>query len=178
MDSINFLEKHGTKANDVAEINQGDIVGRQNITGNCEKHTIRLYYVSEVILHAEPPFFATAPRIDLLPPHVGITIVDNKITAYYIHTPTGGEQYQYSWSHKTEEPDENFTLYKMHDTKCIALGNLIPKVTIPTWAFMCQNAKEENIFKFVEQVQEDIAIGRAAHKRIKNLAQTLSRNEK
>jgi hypothetical protein len=186
MDSIEFLLRHGTLVQHATEVKTGDIVGRQNVVGNNERSGVRLYYVSGVMLEPTPPcLLMDVPRVNFLPPHVGLSVVDGQVIRYYIHTPMCGESYQYSWAKHENAPDdpefleirksENFKMYLIHDADLIALGQLIPKVVVPSWAFMCQTPNKANIHNFVQLAQADLLAAQLLHDRVKNLALSLSR---
>lgn len=174
MESIKFLNKIGVFCTKASDVKAGDIVARANCLGNNPENTVRLFYVERVVFNCEPPcFLPHVPRVTFLPPHVGLIIKNEKIFRHYIISPTWND-YQHSWGEykpgKLEEEigmesDEDlisiikkevFDMYLVKDERYKKLGQLIPKVD-SRLTFLYQTLKgEEDLYRFVEEVETDL----------------------
>ena len=161
--SISYLESIGEQVFRVSDLKAGDIVGKPH--SDCD---IRLYYVKSICLKPRPPILSVPrPRAAFLPPHIGLVIIDGKVFRHYIHTPSPGDPYEYTWAVKGDEDSkvdedwleeevnkELFPLYLIRDESHIKLGKLIPELIVPSWGIMAQTTHgPELIFEVVDKIK-------------------------
>lgn len=116
-----------------------------------------------------------------MPPHVGLVIIDGKVFRHYIHTPSPGESYEYTWSVKEgdlkgweEIEEELYPLYLIEDEHHKRLGALIPEMVVPYWGMMAQTtAGPEPIFEFVAAVKADLQKAKELHDRIRAVSESI-----
>ncbi len=176
MQSLQFLEKIGKPVKAVADLSEGDIVGKVH-----SNNDIRIYCVSSVSLKPRPPYFyPRRPRAMFEPPHVGLVIVGEQVVRHYIHTPMPGESYLYSWADQPSPDDtdetleELFPLYSIDDPKYNSLGKLILDMKIPSWGILSQTTEgDQRLRDFVASVKEDIQKSWELYRKIKVAAQSV-----
>ena len=191
MANTDFLKTIGTLVNHATEVKVGDIVG--HAPNGYPADQIRLYCIKHIEFVPNPPYLMpTVPRLYFLAPHVGIGLRGNEVNRWYIHTPMPGESYKYTWADYsgmsgddmaewTQDDDyaeliknETFDMYLIVDEQYKKLGNLIPKVVVPSWGILGQTMRgPEHIFSFVDDIQEDLRTAKEAYERIQNRVMTV-----
>lgn len=174
MKAIQFLEKYGRLVKKADELKRGDICGEAGVHTECD---VRLYFIENVILKPSPPNlgppFGSFVRFN--PTHVGL-VVNGDIKRHYIHVPMPGESYKFSWAEVDEQDDEfqadyRFPLYLIEDEGYKKFGSLIKDVEMPTCSALYQTTNgEEGVYRFVNNVKDDIRQLREIYDRIRKEA--------
>ena len=190
-EATSFLNKIGRPVTSVAELHVGDIVGRINPQGEVYSYgDIRLDCVERVELEPLPPFFLPPrPRAYFMRPEVGFTVLNGDVGRLFIHTPMPGQYHPtYSWAvgeslmaineSEVEWAEtvnaELFPLWLINDNEYRRLGQLIPKVQVPSWGFLAQTVKgPKPIHKFVENVEANLMRAAELYEEIKNEAEAV-----
>jgi hypothetical protein len=172
-ESLEFIKKIGRHVTKAEEIKLGDIVGK--VHSDCAIH---LYCVKEVRLKWKPKNLVNCPEVDFKEPHIGLTIVKNRVFNHYIHTPMPGSVYEYCWMEMTKDQLSTdpleiewvgpliFDLYLIEDENYKKLGNLINDVEVPLWGFMKQDHEEQALYDFVGKVKDKLIQARKLYEEI------------
>jgi hypothetical protein len=157
----------------VEEVSQGDVVGAVN---KFQKGQVRLYYA---IFKPSPPFLTKRrPKVNFCPPHVGVSIFQDRVHSHYIHTPMPGESYLGSWAGDIPDDDEDefsleeiFPLYVVENAEYKRLGQRIPSMEVPPMGFLAQTTKDvELLHKFCDDNFPDLQRMWELYRKVRNNA--------
>lgn len=172
-----FLNQIGRQVHKVEDVNQSDVCGAVN---QHQKGQVRLYYAITVAMKSPPPYLQKRrPRVNFCPPHVGVSIFQDRVHSHYIHTPMPGESYLYSWAGDTPDEDEDeiskdeiFPLYVVTDERYKRLGQRIPSMEVPPMGFMAQTTLDMDLLhKFCDEAFPDLQKIWELYRKVRNSGQ-------